>query len=347
MPVRSLPGRPPYGQTVLPSPVRYLPDPVPFGIFVPGVSPANACGSTAQTALPWPSMGLHPHTLLSASTICRPRPLSPIQSVWRGVGASSLASMTASMISPARRSRQSRSTAPPAAGLAVPALPAGPASARPVPPRAPAARAGSAVPARPASRAAPASPAEPASRAEPVSPAEPREPAGSGCPASSYPAPFRWPVQTARALARGSPFAPRSRMALPRQPWPVVPRVPCWTALTTSSPMIVSASSASPPNPHDTRISRVKCRAVLADSGWAARTREVTAGVSHHADGTGSSRGEDGPGSDPADPLTAKSSLLVPETARAGGRGWRPSDVIAGAGACPWQSMGSRHLYAA
>ena len=242
-------------------------------------------------------MGLHPHTLLSASTICRPRPLSRIQSGWRGTGASSLASMTASMISPTRRSRQSRSIA-----------------------------------------------AEPAS---PPEPAEPRGPAGSGCPAPAYPAPFRWPVQAARALARGSPFTPRPCMALPRQPWPVVPRVPCWTALTTSSPMIVSASSASPPNPHDTRTSRVKCRAVLADSGWAARTHEVTAGVSHHADGTGSSRGEDSPGSDPADPLTAKSSPLVPETARTGGLYWRPSDVIAGAEACPWQCIGSRHPYAA
>jgi len=36
----------------------------------------------------------------------------------------------------------------------------------------------------------------------------------------------------------------------------------------------------------------------------------VTAGVSHQADGTGKSRGEDSPGSDPAEPLTAKSSLL-------------------------------------
>ena len=59
---------------------------VPSGICEPGAIPAHACGSTAQTALPWPSMGLHPHTLLSASTICRPRPLSRIQSGWRGVG---------------------------------------------------------------------------------------------------------------------------------------------------------------------------------------------------------------------------------------------------------------------
>ena len=91
----------------------------------------------------------------------------------------------------------------------------------------------------------------------------------------------------------------------------------------------------------------MKCRAVPADSGWAARTREVTAGVSHHADGTGSSRGEENPGSDPADPLTAKSSPLVPETARTEGLYWRPSDVIAGAKACPGQYFAFRHPYAA
>ena len=56
----------------------------------------------------------------------------------------------------------------------------------------------------------------------------------------------------------------------------------------------------------------MKCRAVLADSGCAASTRHVTAGVSHQADGTGKSRGEDSLGSDPAEPLTAKSSLPGP-----------------------------------
>src|ERR1700761_5204717 len=87
-------------------------------------------------------------------------------------------------------------------------------------------------------------------------------------------------------------------------------RQPCCTALTTSSPMIVSASSSRRPKPQDNRTSRVKWRAARADSGDAARTHEVTAGVSHQADGTGSSRGELKPGSDSAVPLTANSVAL-------------------------------------
>jgi hypothetical protein len=55
-------------------------------------------------------MGLQPHTVLSAFTICRPRPLSRTQSGWRGVGASSLPSMTASMTSLTRLSRHSLRT---------------------------------------------------------------------------------------------------------------------------------------------------------------------------------------------------------------------------------------------
>ena len=91
---------------------------------------------------------------------------------------------------------------------------------------------------------------------------------------------------------------------------PLYGRVPCWTAFTTSSPMIVSASSTSSPKPQDCRISRVKWRAARADSAEAVSTQEVTAGVSHHADGTGRSRGELKPGSESAEPLTAKSVAL-------------------------------------
>src|SRR5947209_6413123 len=107
--------------------------------------------------------------------------------------------------------------------------------------------------------------------------------------------------------------------------------------------MIVSASSASWPKPQETRTSRVKWRAVPADSGCAASTHEVTAGVSHQAEGTGKSRGADSPGSDPAEPLTAKSSPLVPETARTRGPVGGPCEVIAGADACPVQWIGTRH----
>ena len=68
-------------------------------------------------------------------------------------------------------------------------------------------------------------------------------------------------------------------------------RVPCRTALTTSSSTIISASSASASRPQQVSISRTKWRAVLASSGRALSARVVTAGVSHQAEGTGSSRG--------------------------------------------------------
>ena len=51
-------------------------------------------------------------------------------------------------------------------------------------------------------------------------------------------------------------------------------------------------------------------RAARADSGEAASTQEVTAGVSHQVDGTDRSRGELKPGSESAEPLTAKSVAL-------------------------------------
>jgi hypothetical protein len=129
-------------------------------------------------------MGLHPHTLLSACTICSPRPLSVTQSGCRGAGASSLASMTASMTSPVRGSRHSRST---------------PLSAAP-------------------DGRAPDSPA----------PAVPAAfSAGSGVTALRFPVSVRWLAQADRARARGYPFVPRECGALPRRPWPAVPRVPC------------------------------------------------------------------------------------------------------------------------
>jgi hypothetical protein len=199
----------------------------------------KSVGRTAHTALPWPSMGLQPHTVLRACTICRPRPLSRTQSGWRGVGASSLASMTASMTSLVRLSRHSLRT--------------------------------------------------------------------SGSP---RPSPGLDQASQARGCVRTF------------EPWfghAVRGTVPCWTAFTTSSPMIVSASSTSSPKPQDWRISRVKWRAARADSAEAASTQEVTAGVSHHADGTGRSRGESKPGSESAEPLTAKSSPLVPERSRTRG----------------------------
>src|SRR5690349_2392417 len=67
--------------------------------------------------------------------------------------------------------------------------------------------------------------------------------------------------------------------------------VPCRTALTTSSSTIISASSASASSPQQVSISRTNRRAVLASSGRALSARVVTAGVSHQAEGTGSSRG--------------------------------------------------------
>ena len=121
------------GDDYWPVPARYRSFPLgrmprlfagPFGSNNPVGGAGHSYGSTAHTALPWPSIGLHPHTLLSASTICSPRPLSLAQSGCRGAGASSLASMTASMTSPARRSRHSLSTAPAAdpGGRGIPAL---------------------------------------------------------------------------------------------------------------------------------------------------------------------------------------------------------------------------------
>src|SRR5258708_959323 len=110
---------------------------------------------------------------------------------------------------------------------------------------------------------------------------------------------------------------------------------------------MVSASSTSRAKPHELRISRVKCRAVPADSGTEARTREVTAGVSHQADGTGSSRGEHNPGSDPAEPLTAKSSPLVLETARTRATARGSCELIARAEPCPPQCSGLRPHYGA
>src|ERR1700746_3891157 len=68
-------------------------------------------------------------------------------------------------------------------------------------------------------------------------------------------------------------------------------RVPCRTALTTSSSTIISASSASASRPQQVSISRTNRRAVLASSGRTLSARVVTAGVSHQAEGTGSSRG--------------------------------------------------------
>jgi hypothetical protein len=202
----------------------------------------KSAGRTAHTALPWPSMGLQPHTVLSASTICRPRPLSRAQSGWRGVGASSLASMTASMTSLARLSRHSLRM--------------------------------------------------------------------SGSVRPSW---LGWLDQALQARGWGWTFGPWSGHPGVRG------TVPCWTALTTSSPMIVSASSTSSLKPQACRISRVKWRAARADPGEAASTQEVTAGVSHHADGTGRSRGELKPGSESAVPLTANWSPLVPERSRTRG----------------------------
>src|SRR5215469_11298356 len=60
----------------------------------------------AQTALPRPVTGLQPHTSLSASTICRPRPASSSRSGILSTGALSDGSSTAHMTSPVRRSRR-------------------------------------------------------------------------------------------------------------------------------------------------------------------------------------------------------------------------------------------------
>ena len=68
-------------------------------------------------------------------------------------------------------------------------------------------------------------------------------------------------------------------------------RRPCRTALTTSSPIITSASSASSPRPQQASSSLTNCRAVLASSGTGLSGRLVIAGVSHQAEGTGSNRG--------------------------------------------------------
>ena len=65
----------------------------------------GACGTkrTAQTALPWPAIGLQPHTSLSAFTICRPRPDSPAPPEAFSTGGAQPGSSTAQITSPVRR----------------------------------------------------------------------------------------------------------------------------------------------------------------------------------------------------------------------------------------------------
>src|SRR5215467_6992363 len=64
-------------------------------------------------------------------------------------------------------------------------------------------------------------------------------------------------------------------------------RSPCRTAFTTSSAMMISASSLRYPRPQQVSSSRTNWRAVLASSGTGLSGRLVTEGVSHQAEGTG------------------------------------------------------------
>jgi signal recognition particle receptor subunit beta len=66
---------------------------------------------------------------------------------------------------------------------------------------------------------------------------------------------------------------------------------PCLTALTTSSPMISSASSDRSGKPQQVRISRTNWRALRMSSGCGDNDLVVTAGVSHQAEGTGNNLG--------------------------------------------------------
>src|SRR5437660_692853 len=99
------------------------------------------------------------------------------------------------------------------------------------------------------------------------------------------------------SMASPARLSMHSRSTVSPEPCPPEPlrlrpaRVPCRTALTTSSSTIISASSDRASRPQQVSISRTKRRAVLASSGRALSARVVTAGVSHQADGTGSSRG--------------------------------------------------------
>jgi signal recognition particle receptor subunit beta len=68
-------------------------------------------------------------------------------------------------------------------------------------------------------------------------------------------------------------------------------RNPCLMALTTSSAVIISASSDRSGSPQAASISRTNWRALRMSSGCGVNGLLVTAGVSHHADGTGKSLG--------------------------------------------------------
>src|SRR5579864_4954281 len=70
-------------------------------------------------------------------------------------------------------------------------------------------------------------------------------------------------------------------------------RIPCLTALPTSSAMISSASSERYASPQQVRSSLTNCLAVLASSATGRRGRLVIAGVSHHAEGTDRNWGGD------------------------------------------------------
>ena len=82
------------------------------------VKDSKAQKSIAQTALPRPVTGLQPHTSLSASTICRPRPASSVRSGTLSTGARSDGSSTAHMTSPVLRSSRRPKGGPDAAGRA-------------------------------------------------------------------------------------------------------------------------------------------------------------------------------------------------------------------------------------
>jgi hypothetical protein len=151
-----------------------------LGHPVPLDSAPPLCGAkrTAQTALPRPARGLHPHTSLSTSTICRPRPDCAAPSGALSTGIVSLGSSTAQITSPARRRRRRRR--------------------------------------------------------------------------------FSWP-------------------GLPS----LADRAPCVMAFATSSPTMISASSASDGRPQSCNVSRVRRRAAAADRGYRVSGQPATGGASH------------------------------------------------------------------